>query len=103
LLRLSESTNTVVSARAKYAMITIPNLLPQIVKMLTNDTATVRYCGVHGLNTFESLSHEFPGIDTSSLVPPLVQRLQDPDIRIRNEATNALSKIAPETLSEALR
>lgn len=103
LLRLSESTNSVISARAKYALITIPNILPQIVKMLTNDTTTVRYCGVHALNYFGSLAHEFPGIDTTSLVPPLIQRLQDPDVRVRNEATNALSKIAPETLSEALR
>jgi hypothetical protein len=103
LLRLSESTNTVISARAKYAMVTIPNVLPRIVEMLTNDTTTVRYCAIRGLNSFGSLAHEFPGIDTTSLVPPLLQRLQDPDIRVRNEATNALSKIAPETLSEALR
>jgi hypothetical protein len=59
LLGLSESTNTVISARAKYAMVSIPNLLPQIVKMLTNDTTTVRYCGVHALNSFGSLAHDF--------------------------------------------
>jgi hypothetical protein len=103
LLRLSEGTNTVISARAKYAMVTIPNLLPQIVAMLTNDTTTVRYCGVHALNSFSSLAHEFPGIDTTTLVPPLLQRLQDPDIRVRNEATNALCKIAPEVLTNKIR
>ena len=98
LLSLSECTNTVISARAKYAMVTIPNLLPQIVRMLTNDTSSVRYSGVHALNSFGSLAHEFPGIDTSSLVPPLIQTLQDPEFRVRNEATNALCKIAPEVL-----
>jgi hypothetical protein len=103
LLRLSECTNYVVSAHAKYAMVSIPNVLPQIVTMLTNDTTTVRYCGVHALNSFSSLANEFPGIDTTSLVPPLLQTLRDPDIRIRNEATNALLKIAPEVFTNEMK
>jgi len=103
LLKLSESTNTVISARAKYAMVTIPNALPQIAKMLTNDTATVRYCGVHALNSFGSLAHEFPGLDITRAVPSLVQTLKDPDIRIRNEATNTLQKIAPDALTNRVR
>jgi len=39
LLRLSQSSNSIVSARARYAMVTIPNLLPQLVDMLTNRPA----------------------------------------------------------------
>jgi hypothetical protein len=93
LIKLSESTNTVISVRAEYAMVSIPNILPQFVKMLTNDTTTVRYCGVHALNSLGSTFNKIPGIDTTGLEPPLLQCLQDPDIRIRKEASSALAKI----------
>jgi hypothetical protein len=100
LLRLSQSTNSVVSARARYAMVTIPNLLPQLVEMLTNATSSVRFGAVCGLNSFGSLAQQYPGLDTARAVPSLVQTLKDPDLRVRKEATNALQKIAPDVLKD---
>jgi hypothetical protein len=100
LLRLSQSTNSVVSDRARYAMVTIPNLLPQLVEMLTNKTSSVRFGAVRGLNSFGSLAQEFPSLDTARAVPSLVRTLKDPDLRVRSEATNALQKIAPDVLKD---
>jgi hypothetical protein len=100
LLQLSQSTNSVVSARARYAMVTIPNLLPQLVDMLTNQTGSVRFGAVRGLSSFGSLAQEFPGLDTARAVPSLVQTLNDPDLRVRKEATNALQNIAPDVLKD---
>lgn len=100
LLRLLESTNSVVSARAGYAMVTIRRLLPQLVGMLTNETSSVRFGAARGLSSFGSLAQEFPGLDTARAVPSLVQTLKDPDLRVRKEATNALQKIAPDVLKD---
>jgi hypothetical protein len=102
LVQLTRSSNPIVSARANYALGTIPILMPQLLEMLTNQAATVRYCAVRGLNSFESLDHSFPGLDTSSFVPPLVQTLRDPDFGVREEATNALLKIAPAVLTNGI-
>lgn len=102
LVQLTRSSNPIVSARATYALGTIPILMPQLLEMLMNKTTSVRYCAVRGLNSFESLDHSFPGLDTSSLLPPLVQTLRDPDLWVREEATNALLKITPAVLTNGI-
>lgn len=103
LLRLSQSTNSVVAQRARYAVVTIPNLLPQLVEMLTNQTGSVRYRAARGLNSFGSLAQEYPGMDATRAVPSLIQTLNDIDVRVRNEATNALLKIAPAVLTNGMK
>jgi len=98
LVRLAHGTNATVSSRAKYALYTVLDLVPQWQKMLTNSDASVRFRGVHAFSSFDSLTRAFP-LDIPGIVPSLVERLDDPDLRVRQEATNALRKIAPKSLT----
>jgi HEAT repeat protein len=90
LVQLAHGTNSLVSRRAEFALATIPDLVPQLLEMLTNNAASVRYHGVRDLSSFDS--HAFPRLDVSGIAPLLVERLDDPDFRVRKEATNALQK-----------
>jgi hypothetical protein len=61
--------------------------------LMTNDTPGLRYYAIHRLSRFSPEQ-------ASNAVPYVVRCLKDPQNKVRIEATNALLRIAPETLGK---
>jgi len=99
LERLTRGTNSALSRRAEFAFMSVPDLVPQWLEMLTNRAPSLRCRGIRAFSSFDSLAHAFPALNISVVVPPLVERLDDPALRVRQAATNALRKIAPKSLT----
>ena len=100
LVRMMENSNSpFASQNAMYALANIgDDVIPPLMAMLTNQVSgsrsqAARYIGVVG-----ALRSQFHEMDASRAVPALRKALGDSDSSVREEATNALLKIAPEVL-----
>ena len=94
LVRLLENTNSPATAdRAKNAFTHMgEDVVPPLMAMLTNQASSVRAEAAHCIGAIGGRSYS---LGSSRYMPALVQALGDPDSKVREQATNALSRIAP--------
>ena len=68
-------------------------VVPALMRLLQDDSKTARYFAISGLENFQSRA--------CPAVPAITAVLMDPDEGLREAATNALRKIAPEVITNA--
>lgn len=91
---LTNSTSLALVARAANALPAFgEEAVPALMAAMTNQQAQIRATAIHVMSYLET--------NAQHAIPTLVALLNDPDVLIRKEATNALLKIAPEALTNA--
>jgi hypothetical protein len=90
---MDEATMTAIMSRCG----TTPDVALQILTQAeSSKSAHVREWAVHLVGTFRTNA-------TPEAIPELLKFLRDPDLKVREEATNAILKIAPEGLTNRVK